>query len=466
MMSYKNESNMLIPKMSALVVAMLFGGSIPAFADEQSEQLMKQRIEQLESQVTKLQAMVEQVVDSKKGPAIDGNEDEQKEIGRIRLKVEALEESREKSGFKDLKISGMIDPVYMYNRARNSAGFNFLGNFNNTSGAGTDIYAYDNSYFGQARLQLDKELEGGTKFKLVIVPHKSVNSTSIIHEASMSVPLTDTNTRLLAGQIPDWSGYEYYFADQQKLITHNLLFDFTLPSFYTGAGLELDRGNWIMKGLVANMNKVSHDDGEKNPVIAYRADYTINEYSGFGFAGVEGKIKNSTSTDKKRLDTFEVDGFYTRGQITWNGQVGIGRTKNGAFNGGDAEWQGISNLLAYKITPVLEASARLDYLHNSKNGGGGFAIGGFGEPGVTDFRNGFGPTADDAATFAADPTFDIKGANRSALSLGLDYALNTNVMLKAEFRFDHANIPVFQYVRSGSFKDNNEVFGVSTILSY
>lgn len=471
-MQRKNKSKVLLPKITAVAVALMFGGSLPALADEKSEQLMKQRIEQLESQVTKLQALVEQVVNktdavaSSKGPAIDGDEDERQELGRIRLKVEALEESREKSGFKDLKITGMIDPTYIYNRARNSGGFNFLGNFNDNSGTGSDIYAYDNSYFGQSRLQLDKELEGGTKFKLAIVANKSTNTGSIIHEASMSVPLKDANTRFIAGQIPDWSGYEYYFADQNKLVSHNLLFDFAIPSFYTGAGLEFIRGPLDVKAIVANMNTYSRDVSKKGQVFAYRGDYTINEYSGFGFSGVEGEYagyNDANFNGTRWLDLVGVDGFYTRGPLTWNGHVVYGQWKNGAYNGGRAQWAGFSTLLAYKFQPTLEAIARLDYLYNSKNGGGTIAAGG---PGLADSRNGFGPDADGVANFTAEPTFNIKGANRTALSLGLDYSFTPNVMFKAEYRYDQATIPVFLYVKDGSFKDNNQLFGVSTVLSY
>ena len=54
-------------------------------------------------------------------------------------------------------------------------------------------------------------------------------ASPIVQEASVSVPLTDLQTRFIAGQIPDWSGYEYLQPTLNKLITHNLLFDFTLP---------------------------------------------------------------------------------------------------------------------------------------------------------------------------------------------------------------------------------------------
>ena len=52
-----------------------------------------------------------------------------------------------------------------------------------------------------------------------------------MHEASVSVPLTDLQTRFIAGQIPDWTGYEITLQPRcNKLITHNLLFDFMAPT--------------------------------------------------------------------------------------------------------------------------------------------------------------------------------------------------------------------------------------------
>lgn len=465
-----------LPKLSVLAVALAFGGSLPVYADTSDD--MKKRIEQLENQVKRLEALVEKTaVKADAAVAATANSEEQRaDLNRIRVKVESLEDTSEESGMKDLKISGMIDPTYMYNRARDSAGFNFLSNFDSRDD--NEVYAYDNSFFGQAMLAFDKEMDGGTKFKLVLSPHKSTSSAynlgSIVHEANFSMPLTDDKTRFMAGQFADWSGYEYYFGHQNKMITHNLLFDFTLPSFYTGAGVELLRGKWDIKGLVANMNKVTFPDSEKNPILTYRVDYSKGEYNGFGFAGQHGNL------NKNRLDMFEVDSYFIRGDFTWQGQIGVGRWKNSAFNGGDASWAGISNLLAYKITPRFEGIARLDYLNNSKNGGGtiGTAFNCV-DPAtlsaapcddttiaVGDYRNGFGPTAQDAADYSAGLISTIEGANRSALSLGLNYALMPNVMLKGELRFDHADKPVFNYVRDGSYKNDNQVLGVSTAVSF
>ena len=86
-------------------------------------------------------------------------------------------------------------------------------------------------------------------WRLTLAPGKSAasafNVQSIVHEATVSVPLGDNQTRLTVGQIPDWSGYEYTLPHEQPFITHNLLFDFTLPSFYTGAAIDVTRGNRI-----------------------------------------------------------------------------------------------------------------------------------------------------------------------------------------------------------------------------
>jgi hypothetical protein len=479
-MKQRNTSKMLSLKLSVLAIALTFGSSLSVYAGDNSDEL-KQRIEQLENQVKRLEALVEKSVGkTEAAPAAAASGDEQRaEFSRIQVKVEGMEDRNEALGYKDLKISGMIDPTYIYNQARDSSGFNFLSNLDARSP--NEIYAYDNSYFGQALLQFDKELDGGTKLKLALVPHKSTSSGynigSIVHEASVSIPLIDSKTRLIAGQIPDWSGYEYYFGNQTKLITHNLLFDFTLPSFYTGAGMEFLSGQWDIKALVANMNQTSYPDSEKNPILTYRVDYAKGEYSGFGFAGQNGKQLGN------QLDMFEVDGYFIRGDLTWMGQIGVGSWKNSAFNGGDAQWSGISNMLAYKFTPRLEGIARLDYLKNSKNGGGTIGtvfnscVDSAGvdplapvtcdptvatQIGTADYRNGFGPSAADISAAVAD----IKGANRSTLSLGMNYSLLPNVMFKAEYRLDHADLPVFYYVKDASYKNNNQLLGTSIVVNF
>jgi hypothetical protein len=90
-------------------------------------------------------------------------------------------------------------------------------------------------------LNVEKELDGGTRLKISPMPSKGTaagyNFGNLVHEASASIALGGLSTRLFVGQIPDWSGYEYIASTQNKLITHNLLWDFSAANLYTGAGL-------------------------------------------------------------------------------------------------------------------------------------------------------------------------------------------------------------------------------------
>ena len=66
-----------------------------------------------------------------------------RELNRIAVKTEGLQDSFADQGLKGLKISGQMDPTYIYNRAQDNASFVFLNN-------GDARYTYDNSYFGMA----------------------------------------------------------------------------------------------------------------------------------------------------------------------------------------------------------------------------------------------------------------------------------------------------------------------------
>jgi hypothetical protein len=411
--------------------------------------------------------------------------EQQQELNRTTIKTEALEDNQEAMGFTGLKISGQMDPSYIYNKAQDRAGFQFLND------VGDDGYNYDNSYFGIAMIDFQKEMEGGTMWRLTLAPNRGVGAVfdgqSIVHEASVSVPLSDLQTRFIAGQIPDWSGYEYLPPTLNKLITHNLLFDFTLPGAYTGAGLELTRGKWLMKGVLANMNASKNASDEKAPVFSFRVDYSKGEFSGFGFAGVLGKAANFRAFDdttasglganpitgedysaaNTSLGLIEVDAYFARGDWTFQGQLSYGQQKDAAITADpitgelrDAEWYGFSTLGAYKFTPRFEGIARFDYLHNKKNGGGllGFTS--------SDDRNGIGPgyTNDGTGTWAqTDPE---TGANRYALSLGLSYLFNLNTTFKFEYRMDKATEAVFFNVNDGSYSKTNHLLGTSVVVSF
>jgi opacity protein-like surface antigen len=396
------------------------------------------------------------------------------EFNRIKVKTEALEDNQETWGFKGLKISGYMDPTYVYNVNKERGSFLFLVPI------AKEPYAYDTGYFATLALDIVKETDNGTKFHLTLYPKRGggdvMGENSIVHEASVWIPLGDLSTKLFAGQLPDWSGYEYYAPNQYKNITHNLLFDFTLPSSYTGAGLELIRGKLDLKLMLANMNASIRNIGESVPMFVFRGDYGVGEYWGFGFAGAAGYKPNFRatgnnpitdvpySTKDTRYTTIEVDGWYTRADWTFNGHVTLGSQEKAAITAdpvtGDlrpSSWVGVSALAAYKFTQRTEGVLRVDYVYNQKNGGGLL------DYTIPDAVNGIGP----------DPAGDQeKGANRYAITAGVNYALNSNVLLKFEYRYDGATLAVFgnKDVLTGGanpkYLKNNSLLATSVVFSF
>lgn len=456
----------------ALALALAFSGAAQA---QSNEELLKE-LRALRDRVTQLEDKLKAVAAAPAAALSAGSATAQPQPGmtpqqlqdfnRIAVKTEALEDAQEAMGTKNLKISGYIEPTYIYNRAQNRAGFQFINNTAN------DGYSYDNSYFGTAAIDFQKETDSGTRYRLTLVPHRSTDAVigngGPVNEASISVPLGDIATRFIAGHIPDWSGYEMLPPSQNKLITHNLLFDFTLPTAYTGAGMELTRGKWITKALLANLNATKNSAGETAPVLAYRVDYAKGEFEGFGFAGVHGKASNPVGqTKNSAIHLFEIDGYFIRGDWTVQGQLSYGRQDRAAItpdpNTGalrTAQWMGFSTLAAYKFTPRFEGVARLDYLKNNKNGGGLLGYG-------ADNRNGIGPGVsgfDAGGSLTYNDT--EKGANRMALALGVSYLVDLSTTVKLEYRYDRANQPVFEFVKDSSFSKSNSLLGASVVVKF
>jgi hypothetical protein len=216
-------------KLSGLtVLALALTTAFPVAAQSNAELLtemraLRERVNQLEMKLQEATAGKAAVPAGQWGMTPEQTQ----ELNRIGVKAEALQDSIVDQGLKGLKISGQADPTYIYNLAQKNASFVFLNN-------GDARYTYDNSYFGMVVLDLTKEMDGGTIWKLTLAPERGtgalINSGSIVHEASVSIPITDLQTRLWAGQIPDWTGYEITLPAGNKLITHNLLFDFMAPT--------------------------------------------------------------------------------------------------------------------------------------------------------------------------------------------------------------------------------------------
>ncbi|MBL8331254.1 MAG: DUF3138 family protein [Rubrivivax sp.] len=458
----------------ATAMALALAAAFPAQAQSNADILKE--LDALKAKVAELEKKLK--AQEEKKPEWGMTPEQARELNRVTVKAEAMEDSRDASGLKQLTISGYADPTYIFNRNQGRAGFQFLNNVAN------DGYSYDNSYFGTVTLDFQKETDSGTKWRLTLSPNRGTDSVigngGLVHEATVSVPLSDLQTRLIAGHIPDWSGYEFLQPTLNKLITHNLLFDYTLPTTYTGAGLELTRGKWWLRGVIANMNASKNNAGEKAPVLAYRVDYSRGEFQGFGFAGVHGKATNFADplTAKSRVDLFEIDGYFIRGDWTVQGQLSFGKHKGAAIapdpvSGDlrDAEWTGLSALAAYKLTPRLEGVVRGDFVRNSKNGGGLLGYTGYWDPAngsLGDGRSGIGVDATASCGTLAEALTAVcnTGVNRSAFSFGLSYLFDMNTTFKVEYRLDRASAPVFYVVKDGSYRKSNSLFGASVLVSF
>ncbi|MDP2007229.1 MAG: DUF3138 family protein [Rubrivivax sp.] len=465
--------------------ALALAAAFPALAQSNEELLkelraLRERVQQLEQ---KLQALP---------PALPAagqwgmTPEQARELNRLAVKTESLQDNFADQGFKGLKISGQMDPTYIWNKRQNDASFVFLN-------GGDARYTYDNSYFGMLVIDFEKETESGTRWKLTLAPERGTgaltNGGSIVHEASVSIPLSDLQTRLWLGQIPDWTGYELTLPAGNKLITHNLLFDFMAPTAYTGAVLDVTRGKWWMRAGLANLNTPRSTPGNKSPVFIYRVDYSKGEYDGFGFTGLHGKTANfaadgSWLNDTGLLDVngdpvfeelgfdgagkhtavnlFEADAYYIRGDWSFFGQLSYGQQKRAAiFNSDgqlrDAKWWGLSATVGYMITPRMEAVLRADYVENKKNGGGllGYSY----DDGV----NGIGRGVLVDGSYAKG---EAVGANRYALALGLSYRVDENSTFKVEYRLDGSNQPVFGNADFSSFSKTNHLLGASMVVSF
>ncbi len=471
------------PSLNAIALAAAAAAaclSLPVAAQGSDELLkelkaLRERVEQLERQVKAQPAAPK--------PGEWGMTPEQaRELNRIAVKTEALQDNFTDQGYKGLKISGQIDPTYIINRRQNDRTFVFLNN-------GDARYTYDNSYFGMAVIDFEKETESGARWKLTLAPERGTgavaNSRSIVHEASVSLPLSDLQTRLWLGQIPDWTGYEITLPAGNKLITHNLLFDFTAPTNYTGAVLDITRGKWWSRVGLANFNSARQTPGNNTPALIYRVDYSKGEFSGFGFSGVHGKIPNFAadgvyndpatgdetpfpSAGKSTMaNLFEVDAFFTRGDWSLFGQVSVGQQKDAAIFNSDgvlrnAKWWGLSSTAAYKLTPRLEGVLRADFISNKTNGGG--LLGYSGDDKINGIGRGLVPNGDgEYVDFAKGESI---GSNRWALTLGMNYLFDESTIFKFELRQDGASQPVFYDTKSSRYYKSNTLLGASVVVSF
>jgi len=427
-----------------LIVVALASALPWASAQAQSAADLQKEISALKAQLQSLQQKVEAMSTKPDNTVLE------QQVNRLEQKLDLAEDTNEKAGFKGVKINGTIEAAFKYDDLKREHSFG-------ASAGNVDEFAM---------LQITKESQDGegVDWTLRLVP----GATAPVHEASISVPLTK-ETRLIGGVIPDWQGYEFYFANSSallgnQLITHNALFDLTGSTTYSGLGMAHNFGGttYAFKWLVGNFDSsvdqtgsntagtypATGNSGTKSVGLAYRGDWFINEYAYVGFSGLHGSVNRNFSV-------MALDGGYTRGDWAFNGQLSFGSQRNAASNGDDATWTGISALIGYKLTPRLQLLARADMIENRKNGGGTYAY----NAGSSDI--GLGVELDETGT-AIDPN---QGANLTRLSLGTNYQINANTQWKLEYRLDQSTGYNFTDA-DGGFTKTKKFIGTSVVLSF
>lgn len=506
----------LIALSAALSAALWPAG--PALAQAASEaevKAMQKRIDSLEAALEAMRKLLESRLPAPAAaasapawgdPAPAGQarltqgevDDLKRKVARQEMKVNKLYADTYDGPGAGLQITGYLDPTYVVNNNLKSAGFQFLNR---------DPYSYDNSSNGDIYLRIQKRFGDGPMAPNVDIQIQPARGSgvfdtasdgsvfsSIFQQALMNIPMTDTLTAT-AGYTISYSGYEYVESTLTNTISHNLLYDFSAPANYVGAGLAYTKGNWAVKGFVGNeeyYNIGSRVGAGPNrlPTLMARADYTWNSalYLGGSFnlgrttlyGPVEGcesgfGYQCSSPNAYARKFQMELDLSYLAADVQYNAQVDYGTQNRAAWNGGTAVWWGVSGLAHRRWTTSslgrMGATLRLDYLNNERNGGGGsgWYLSNEVAPG-TDGANGFGIAPD---CYAADVDgegnsnngVNCKGANRWALTAAVVFYPTDQWTLKAEVRHDRANLAVFA-TRDGAYRKHNSIFSLQTVYAF
>ena len=440
-------------------------GVLPwAGAHAQSVADLQKEIQALRAQLQTLQQKVEAISAQPEATPLA------QQVNRLEQRLDLGEDDTEQSGFKGLKINGVIEAAYKRNTISASNEF--------SASAG-----YAVGEFGMVQITKESQDGEGVDWTLRLLP----GGDPLVHEASLSIPLNKT-TRIIAGFMPDFQGYEFAFPNANatlgnQLITHNALYDLAGATAYTGAGMAytLGGGNYAFKWIVGNADHgadsasysfdapsmdvtamaentttfAAASSEARTTAFAYRGDWYVNDTTYVGLSGLHGR-------GNRVFDIVAVDGGVTRGDWQVNGQFTIGRMDLAGANGSGTSWQGVSGLVGYKIVPRLQLLARADYLMNSENGGGTYYDNG----GI--YGNGLGPerASDGSFAYDADTGLATKGANLMRLTVGTNYQVNSTTQWKTEFRLDQSSGYNFLNADGVTYSKDKQSMATSLVLSF
>jgi hypothetical protein len=426
------------------------------------------------------------------------------QIANQQLKVDSLVDAQNTGPIAGLSVTGYIDPTYMYNRANSSSSFLFANH--------ESAYNYFNSTFGDVYLDIKKTFGVGPmapSAEITLMPNRGNGITllqnehgtigdNILNTAVVTVPVTATTT-FVAGLMPSFGGYEVQQSNQILTLTHNLLYDFSDPGSYVGVGVNYtgDGSAFAWKFMLGNEQYRTYGSvvqtgtnalgdpvtsSNKIPTFTGRVDYTASSALDIGGSFNIGRQTLVSGTDSNGNPVYGVGGAapsafgsfffgeadltYSLADIQYNAEVDYGQQQNAAFNGGQAQWYGLSLLAHRKFNvPMLGrmgATVRYDLLVDSKNGGGGGGIA-LNSNGM-DTANGFGVGANCIAN-SSNHGFECKGATRQDAALDLLFYPTQQITVKVEYRHDWATQDVFLR-NDGSYSKSNDIFATQFIYSF
>ena len=455
----------------ALVCAFPIGS---VFAQSAAD--LKKEIEVLKAQLQLLQKKVEDMASAADLTPLN------QQVNRMEQKMDLADNAAEASGFQGMKINGVIETNLSYNNIDRS----------NTAIAGSG-YSSTNDYAGYGMVQITKESQDGegVDWTLRLLP----GALSVVHEASISVPLTKTQ-RMIAGLMPDFQGYEFSFPHANstlgnQMISHNALFDLAGATAYTGVGMSytLGGGKGAFKWMVGNVDTASDSTATdytyspayydttsaayvtsansalglyaansslRTVALAYRADWYITDASYIGLSGLHG-------SSNRNFTIMAIDGGITRGDWQYNGQLTAGQQARAAANGGTASWTGVSAFTSYKIVPRLQLMGRADYIWNRANGGGTYVVNGGSN------TSGLGPKGLNSAgeiDYDADTGHATTGANLTRLTFGTNYQINSNTQWKTEYRLDLSDGYNFLDYDGTTYRKDKTTISTALMLSF
>ena len=354
-----------------------------------------------------------------------------------------------------ISISGYIDPTYIYNQDAQVSSFFFADR--------NSPYTYYHSTFGDLYLDFNKKFGNGGSIDIQIMPTRGYGSTfgnpgtshaanSIINAAVLTLPVSK-EVDFIAGQVPAWDGYESETSPQMLTITHNLLYDFSEPGYFTGAGASYTSGILTVQTLLGNSWNTAYTGSAaptKAPTFEYRVSLAPSSALSFGLYGTIGKNPTLTNPGVETTRIYnDFDGTYTLGAATFNWQFDLGHQTAAAANGGNAMWYGTSLLANYRFTPLVGATLRYDYLNDKKNGG---------HISTDDPYDGF------YVPITAPGVNN--GPVRQAVTADLLLYPVKNTIVKFEYRYDRANGALFVDTATGGYKKSNNVLAAQIVYSF